>query len=313
MAFQFHQQTGASRRTRFATLSGAYHGDTVGAVSVGAIPLFHEVYRPLLFQCVVLPAPRTAGGEEEAECLAQALTMLEEHGETLAALVMEPLCQGAAGLKMHSPEFARTLAQRARDLGVLVVFDEVAVGFGRTGSMFATEIVGITPDFLCLAKGLSGGYLPLAATLTTTWIYDAFLGPFDAWRQLFHGHTFTGNPLACAVALASLDRFEHVHLLDHVREVSKTLADGVARLVDPHVFATRQLGLMVGIDLQRRDGTPYAPADRAGHRAAMETRQHGAIVRPLGDTLVLNPPLAITHDEVNHLMNAVSLGLRALP
>ncbi|MFK7928181.1 MAG: adenosylmethionine--8-amino-7-oxononanoate transaminase, partial [Myxococcota bacterium] len=193
MAFQAQQQAGHPERCRFATLSDAYHGDTIGAVSVGGIATFHALFRPLLFEAVVLPAPRSPGGAEEDAALQAAIAMLRAEAHSLAALIVEPLVQGAAGMKMHSTHYLRTLIDEARGLGILIIADEVAVGFGRTGSLFAMEQVEREPDFLCLAKGISGGYLPLAATLATEKVYEAFLGSPQENRQFFHGHTYTGN------------------------------------------------------------------------------------------------------------------------
>lgn len=306
MAFQLHQNTGAPQRTRFATLRDAYHGDTLGAVSIGSIDLFHSVYRPLLFGSLALPAPVEPGGEEEARCLEVGLALLDAHGDTLAALVFEPLVQGAAGMKMHSPSFLRTLLQAARARGVLLVADEVAVGFGRTGTMFAMEQVGLSPDFLCLAKGIAGGYLPLAATLTTERVYEGFLADPAAFRQLFHGHTFTGNPLACAVALESLALFERERTLERVRELERALGEALRALSRlPQVRAIRHKGVMVGIDLQRADGETLHASERAGHRVSMACRPLGAVIRPLGDTLVLNPPLSFSVDEAARLVSIV--------
>jgi adenosylmethionine-8-amino-7-oxononanoate aminotransferase len=306
MAFQWHQNTGAPQRTRFATLRDAYHGDTLGAVSVGSIDLFHAVYRPLLFGSVALPAPTEAGGEEETRCLEAGLALLDAHADSLAALVFEPLVQGAAGMKMHSPSFLRTLLQAARERGVLLVADEVAVGFGRTGTLFAMEQVGVSPDFLCLAKGIAGGYLPLAATLTTERVYEGFLADPAAFRQLFHGHTFTGNPLACAVALESLALFDRDDVLQHVGELSRALGEALSEISRlPQVRAVRQRGVMVGIDLQRRDGETLHPSERAGHRVSLACRPRGAVIRPLADTLVLNPPLSFSSDEARRLVQIV--------
>jgi adenosylmethionine-8-amino-7-oxononanoate aminotransferase len=311
MAFQLQQQTGQTRRTRFAALRDGYHGDTIGAVSVGSIDLFHAVYRPLLFDAVALPAPVVAGGAEEEACLARGLALLEEHGDSLAALVFEPLVQGAAGMKMHSASFLRTLLRAARDQGVLLVADEVAVGFGRLGTLFAMEQVGEPVDFLCLAKGLAAGYLPLAATLTTERVYEGFLADPAAHRQLFHGHTFTGNPLACAVGLESLRIFDRERVLEHVGRLSATLASALAELRPlPAVRAIRQRGVMVGVDLGRPDGAAYAPAERVGHRVAMACRPRGAVVRPLGDTVVLNPPLSLRLDEAERLVRIVGEAIR---
>jgi adenosylmethionine-8-amino-7-oxononanoate aminotransferase len=306
MAFQYHRQRGAPQRTRFATLSGAYHGDTIGAVSVGAIDLFHETFRPLLFPTVVLPAPVTAGGPEEADCLERALAALDAQGDQLAALVVEPLVQGAAGMKHHSPAFLRALVERARSAGALVIADEVAVGFGRTGAMFACALADVRPDLLCLAKGITGGYLPLAATLATDAIYEAFLAAPAAARQFFHGHTYTGNPLACAAALASLDLFEQREVLAHVQALAARFSTHLERVAAlPGVAAVRHRGVLVGIDLVTPSGDPYPPEARAGHRLAMAARARGVLLRPLGDTLVINPPLALSLDEADLLFSAV--------
>jgi adenosylmethionine-8-amino-7-oxononanoate aminotransferase len=310
MAYQAQQQRGETERVRFAALRDAYHGDTLGAVSVGAIDIFHAVYKPLLFDCVALPAPVEPGGSEEAACLEQGLALLDAHGSELAALVVEPLVQGAAGMKMHSTGFLRTLLQRARELGVLIVADEVAVGFGRTGTLFAMEQVGLSPDFLCLAKGLAGGYLPLAATLSTEAIYEAFLAAPEAGRQFFHGHTFTGNPLACAVALASLDLFHRADRLAQADRIAEQLSVRLAPLrAHPGVSSIRQRGVMIGIDLVQRSGLPYPAARRIGAAVCHAARAHGLILRPLGDTVVINPPLALTHDDVDHLMRALHAAL----
>ena len=303
MAFQYHRHVGNPERTLFATLTDAYHGDTVGSVSIGAISIFHEIFRPLLFRSVALPAPVEPGGHEERDCLERGLALLDAHGRELAALVVEPLVQGAAGMKMHSVNYLRPLIERARSLGILVIADEVAVGFGRTGTMFAMEQVGLGPDLLCLAKGLAAGYLPLAATLTTERIYEAFLAAPEESRQFFHGHTFTGNPLACAAALASLDLFEETHLLEAVNARARELTELLTSTRALHgVQSIRQRGLMVGIDLVSSDEEPR----RLGHEVAMACRPRGAIVRPLGNTVVINPPLSIQHTELADLVRIVN-------
>ena len=311
MAYRYQQQRGATDRTRFASLRDAYHGDTLGAVSVGSIDRFHQVYRPLLCDGVALPAPVEPGGDEEAACLEQALALLDQHGHELAALIVEPLVQGAAGMKMHTPAYLGPILERARSLGVLVVADEVAVGFGRLGTLFAMEQVDFAPDVLCVAKGLGAGYLPIAATLTTQAVYDAFLATPESGRHFFHGHTFTGNPLACAAALANLELFDE-GTLERVADLSDALSEALAAEVLPHpaVSAIRQHGVMVGIDLQNPDGSPCAPAFQVGHRVAMATRNHGAITRPLGNTVVLNPPLTLSAEEAERLVVAVALAIR---
>lgn len=304
MAFQAQQQLGDTHKTGFATLKDAYHGDTIGAVSVGGIDIFHEIFRPLLFPSVALAAPTQPGGTEEEDCLAQALKQLEEHAHHLAGFIFEPLVQGAAGMKMHSPRFINTLAKRARELGILLIADEVAVGFGRTGTLFACEHLDFEPDFLCLAKGISGGYLPLAATLASEAVYEAFLGLPNEGKQFFHGHTYTGNPLACAVSLASLEVFDKDDVLTHVNEISAQLTTLLTDLKqEPWVLAIRQNGLMVGIDLCQPNGEDAH--GQTGHQVSMAARPLGAILRPLGNTIVLNPPLSIRPEETDTLVRIV--------
>jgi adenosylmethionine---8-amino-7-oxononanoate aminotransferase len=294
MAFQFWQQRpdrAARRRTRFVALREAYHGDTVGSVSVGGIDLFHSLYKPLLFDAL----RAEPGDPDDLE------RVLDESGDEVAAVVVEPLVQGAAGMLVHPPGYLRAVRELCDRHGALLVADEVATGFGRTGRMFACEHEGVAPDFLCLAKGLTGGYLPLAATLTTERVYAGFLGEFEQFRSFFHGHTYTGNPLACAAALATLDVFEEERTLEHVRELDALLGEllqPVAAL--PRVAEVRRRGLMVGIEL---DG--FRVADRMGHRVTLEARRRGAVVRPLGDVVILMPPLAISASELRRLVDIV--------
>ncbi len=300
MAFQFHQHGGDSKRQRFLALRNAYHGDTLGSVSVGGIDLFHRLFSPLLFQ--------TERVEPTLTALASAFA---EHGHTLAAFVVEPLIQGAAGMLLQPTGFL----QRARELcdryGVLLIADEVATGFGRTGKMFACEHVGVSPDFLCLAKGLSGGYLPLAATLTTETVYQRFLGRRSDLKTFFHGHTFTGNPLGCAVALASLAIFREERVLESL-PVKLAALESLLRehlCQHPNVREVRRCGLMVGIELGRDRDHAFASELAIGARVCEQLRSHGVILRPLGDVLVLMPPLSITLDELRHLVEATRKSL----
>lgn len=305
MAFQAQQQRGETRRTRFAALHEAYHGDTLGSVSVGGIELFHGVYRPLLFDAVRIPAPERADPEEEARMLEEARRLFTTEGPTLAAFVFEPLVQGAAGLRHHSAEFLRGLCAMARDAGALLVADEVATGFGRTGTMFAVDQAGVRPDFLCLAKGLTGGYLPLAATLTTEAVFDAFRGPYTAWRTLFHGHTYTGNPLACAAALATLDVFEEERVIEGLPAKVRALHDAVAALRHPAIVERRAVGLMAAI----RVG-PAPTEARLGHRVALACREDGVVLRCLGDAVLVVPPLAMEPDHLRACVAAIGSALR---
>ncbi len=307
MAFQWQQQQGRGRRRRFAALSNAYHGDTLGAVSVGGIDLFHAVYGPLLFDCVRLEAPRCR--DREQALAAAAVETLRTHGEELAAVIVEPLVQGAAGMLMHSPAFLRPVLEAAREVGALVIADEVATGLGRTGTMFAMEQVGLSPDLLCLGKGLTNGYLPVAATLTTERVYRGFVG--DRGRTFFHGHTFTGNPLGCAAAVACLETFDAEDTLGHVARRSDQLRTRLAPLPDrcASVWEVRQQGLMVGIELRGPDGTPLDPAQLTGQAVCLAARRHGAVLRPLGDVVVLMPPLAISSAQLDRLVDIVAAAI----
>ncbi|MBA3421832.1 MAG: adenosylmethionine--8-amino-7-oxononanoate transaminase [Thermoleophilaceae bacterium] len=294
MAFQFWQQqadAAARRRIRFVALREAYHGDTVGSVSLGGIDLFHSLYRPLLFDAL-----RAEPGDA-----ADLERILTSHGDEVAAVVVEPLVQGAAGMLIHPPGYLRSVRELCDRHGALLIVDEVATGFGRTGRMFACEHENVTPDFLCLAKGLTGGYLPLAATLTTERVYEGFLGEFEELRAFFHGHTYTGNPLACAAALATLEVFEEERTLEHVAELDALLdeiLEPVAAL--SAVGEVRRRGLMCGIEL-----TGFPLGWRMGHRVTLEARRRGAVVRPLGDVVILMPPLAIGASELRRLVDTV--------
>jgi adenosylmethionine-8-amino-7-oxononanoate aminotransferase len=290
MAFQYWQQQGgeAARRTRFVSLRNAYHGDTVGSVSVGGIDLFHSMYRPLLFDTL----KAGPGDADELDFV------LSGYPGEVAAVIVEPLVQGAAGMIMQPDGYLAAVRELCDRHGTLLICDEVATGFGRTGRMFACEHDGVTPDFLCLAKGLTGGYMPLAATLTTDRIYDGFLGEFHDFRTFFHGHTYTGNPLACAAALATLEVFERERTLERLQPkiaLLERLLEGVAAL--PRVREVRQRGFMVGIEL-----ADFPLDARMGHRVALEARARGAIVRPLGDVVVLMPPLSITEQDLARLV-----------
>jgi adenosylmethionine---8-amino-7-oxononanoate aminotransferase len=299
MAFQFQQQRGGqhARRTSFVHLRDSYHGDTIGSVSVGGIDLFHSAYRPLLFHTHVAEPGDAADLER----------VLAAHEEEIAAVIVEPLVQGAAGMLTHPDGYLRAVRELCDDFGVLLICDEVATGFGRTGTMFACEQEGVAPDLLCLAKGLTGGYLPLAATLATERIYEGFLGAYEEWRTFFHGHTYTGNPLACAAALACLDAFEQERTLARLQPKIALLEELLGEVAAmPQVTEIRQRGFMVGIDLGEHD-----PALRLGHRVTVEARKRGAIIRPLGDVVILMPPLSISEEELRSLVEIARDSIRA--
>jgi adenosylmethionine-8-amino-7-oxononanoate aminotransferase len=315
IAFQYWRNRQQPRRTRFVTLRHSYHGDTVGSVSLGGIDLFHQIFSPLLFDSLHVPSPHCARcplGLRQASCdLACAATAeetLAAHEGEVAALVMEPLVQGAAGIIVHPEGYLARIRQACDRHQVLLICDEVATGFGRTGRLFACEHESVSPDILCLAKGLTGGYLPLAATVTTEDVFDAFLGDHAENKQFFHGHTFTGNALACAAALASLDIFQREALIEGLPAKMDLLAQGLAPLGDhPHVFEVRRRGLMVGIELSQDPAADksYAPELRMGHRVALAARRRGVIVRPLGNVVVLMPALAMTEDQIQLLTSTV--------
>lgn len=312
MAFQYWRQQGRPEKRRFVALEEAYHGDTLGAVSAGGIELFHEIFRDLLFPVGRIPTPysyRWPGpGDCATACLEAAERLFERSAAELAALVIEPLVQGAAGMITQPRGFLRHLADLCRRHDVLLICDEVATGFGRTGTLFAVEQEGVSPDFLCLAKGLSGGYLPLAATLTTDAVYQAFLAPVGEKRAFFHGHSYTGNPLACAAALASLDLFEAEKILERTMPVVRALAAKLASIAQlEHVGEVRQRGMMVGVELvaDRATKAEFPYADRVGHQVCLAARKRGVLLRPLGNVVVLMPPLSLTVSEAEWLGDVV--------
>jgi len=311
MAFQHHQLRGDAGRTQFVALRGAYHGDTIGSVSLGGMELFHRIFRPLLFDVHHAPQPycyRCPLGKRLPECdlacAGEVEKIFEAHGKKVAALVMEPVVQGADGMITQPPGYVRRMREICDRHGALLVCDEVATGFGRTGKMFAVEHDGVLPDLMTVAKGISGGYLPLAATLTTERVFESFLGPFESQRTFFHGHTYTGNPLACAAAVASMKLFRDKRIVEALPGKAAALARALepAR-VHPRVGDIRQRGLMVGIELVRDRSTreEYPFELRMGHRVCMAARKKGAILRPLGNVVVLMPPLAMTEPQLEAL------------
>lgn len=311
LAYQHHQLRGDAARREFVTLHGAYHGDTVGAVSLGGIDLVHRTFEPLLFPVHHAPQPycyRCPLGKTWPDCAMACADEVEqafrERPGRIAALVIEPLVQGADGMITQPPGYLRRMREICDRHGALLVVDEVATGFGRTGTMFAVEQEGVLPDLMAVAKGLSGGYLPLAATLATERVFESLLGPLESRRTFLHGHTYTGNPLACAAATASLRLFRERRVLEGLPAKAAALTRTLAPLWrHPHVGEIRQRGLMVGIELVRDRGTreEYGDEVRAGHRVALEARRLGAILRPLGNVVVLMPPLAMTGAELTEL------------
>ncbi len=316
ISFQYWEQTQKdNRKKKFIAFTGAYHGDTFGSMSVGEIDIFVSKYRPLLFDAYRAPYPycyRCPLEKTYPKCRLACLDILEillrDHNGEIAACVIEPLLQGAAGMITSPPGFLKGVRRLTRKYNVHLIADEVATGFGRTGKMFACDVEGVSPDILCLGKGLTGGYMPLAATITTDRIYRAFLGDHDEYRTFFHGHTYTGNPLGCAAALANLDVFKKERVIERLNNKIKLFKDLLKELVGlKHVGDIRHLGLVAGIELVKDKNTkePYPSVARIGSRVCMEARKKGLIIRPLGDTVVIMPPLSIKEAELKRTVKTV--------
>jgi len=324
MAVQYWHNLGRPQKCELVGLRSAYHGDTVGAMSVGRMPEFHRPHFPLLFKAHFAAAPyvyRSDWPEDPAavvrHCLAEMEAILSRHAQSIAAVMVEPMVQGAAGMIVHPPGFLRGVAELAKKYDVLLICDEVATGFGRTGRMFACEHEQVEPDLMCMAKGISGGYLPLAATLASQRVFDGFLGEPWEGKTFFHGHTYTGNPLACAAGLASLDLFARNDLLAEVRRKADKLGQMLIELAAlPVVGDVRQCGLMVGIELvaDKSSRRPLDPRRRSGAAVCSAMRRRGVILRPLGDVIVLMPPLAMGLDDLATIVESLrsELGLLAI-
>ena len=321
LAYQFHRQKPhPEARDLFVGLSAAYHGDTVGTVSLGNIDVFHRCYERLLFPTLRVPCPaasqRALGCDADGwqqRCLEELERTLAANSDRIAAFVIEPLVQAAAGILVHPAGYLRRVRELTQQHGILLIADEVAVGFGRTGTLFACEQEGVVPDFLCLSKGLTGGYLPLAATLTSAEVYAAFLGEPAAGRTFFHGHTYTGNPLGCAAALASLKLFESNRTLDNVAKCSQLLTQRLLELRGwPHVGEIRQKGILVGIELVADTATQrsFAAESRVGHQVTLAARRRGLFTRPLGDVVTVVPAPAMPVELVNRVCDVLFESIR---
>ncbi len=293
-SFQYWQLTGRPSKQRFLRLGDAYHGDTLGAVGVGGIDVFHRIFGPLLVRSIPIPSPAGSDGSASLAAVESAL----EHADDIAAFIIEPLIQGAAGMLVHPPGYLRAVADLCRQHSVHLIVDEVATGFGRTGRLFACEHEAVEPDFMCLAKGITGGYLPLAATLTTEVVFRAFLGARSEMKHFFHGHTYTANPLACAVGRESLRLLRESTLANAKARIAE-LPDVVERLeASPSVREVRHRGLMIGIEVTS-----------SGVEVCRRARDHGVMLRPLGDVVVWMPPLTLTTSELALLESATHSSL----
>lgn len=320
MAYAYWRRVGRPEKAGFLSFRNAYHGDTVGAMSVGGIDVFHDEFAPLLFPVERTPYPnpyRFDGTEQEcaSDCLARVAGVLERGAGELACVVIEPLVQGAGGMVTMPDGFLPALADLCREHDVLLLADEVATGFGRTGRMFACDHEGVEPDLMAIGKGLTGGYLPVAATLTTDRIYDAFWGEHSELKTFFHGHSFTGNQLGCAVALASLDLFESDRLIERVQLSAAQVADRLKPVSElAHAGDVRQRGLMVGIELveDRESKRSYPWEQATGMKVCRRARDLGMITRPLGDVVVFMPPLATGAEDLETMTAVLRRAIRGV-
>ncbi|MBA1233199.1 adenosylmethionine--8-amino-7-oxononanoate transaminase [Stutzerimonas nitrititolerans] len=319
MSFHYWRNSGQPAKQRFVTLTNSYHGETVAAMSVGDVALFTDTYKPLLLDTFKVPSPdcylRPEGmswEEHSRNMFAHMERTLAEHHREIAAVIVEPLIQGAGGMRMYHPVYLKLLREACDRHDVHLIHDEIAVGFGRTGTMFACEQAGITPDFLCLSKALTGGYLPMAAVLTTDKLYQAFYDDYSTLRAFLHSHTYTGNPLACAAALATLDIFEQDNVIEANKALAARMATATAHLVDhPHVAEVRQTGMALAIEMvaDKARKTPYPWQERRGLKVYEHALQRGALLRPLGSVVYFLPPYTITEEQIDLLAQIATEGI----
>ncbi len=320
IALQYWQHRGVKGKKTFLSLNNAYHGDTIGAVSVGGIDIFNKIFSPLLFKSYKAPSPYCHRCELDKRypscrllCLKEMEKIMQKHHKEIAGLIIEPIVQGAGGMIVSPQGYLRSVRKLCNKYNTLMIADEVATGFGRTGMMFACEHEDVSPDILCLAKGITGGYLPLAATLTTERIYKVFLGEYKDLKTFFHGHTYTGNQLACAAALASLEVFKKEQTIKKMQKKIEILENKLAKIAGfPHVGNVRQKGFMVGIELVKDKKTkePYSLKEKIGWKVCYKAREKGLIIRPLGNVVVLMPPLSISQQELKRLIQITAEAIR---
>ncbi len=319
MSFHFWRNCGRTARRRFITLTNSYHGETLGALAVGHVELYREIYQPLLMDVITVPTPdcyeREDGEDWEAHSrrlIAPMEEALARHADEVCAVIVEPLVQCAAGMRMYHPVYLRLLREACDRHGVHLIADEIAVGFGRTGTLFACEQAGITPDFLCLSKGLTGGYLPLSVVLTRESVYEAFYDEYAKLRAFLHSHSYTGNALACSAALATLDIFAADDVIARNRALAAHLGRRAAELADlPHVAEVRQTGMILAAELAR-DGDRRRPFDwleRRGLRVYRHGLQHEALLRPIGNVVYFMPPYVITPEQIDRLVETARDGI----
>jgi len=319
MSYHYWRNSGRPEKTRFINLSNSYHGETLGALAVGDVSLYKETYEPLLLKPFTVPAPDCFDREPGESCAEVARRMfahmeraLERHAHETCAVIVEPLVQCAGSMRMYDPIYLTLLREACDRHGVHLIADEIAVGFGRTGTLFACEQAGISPDFMCLSKGLTAGYLPLAATLTTGEIYQAFYDDYERMTAFLHSHSFTGNPLGCAAALATLDIFDSEPVLEHNRTLAARMRSATARLADhPQVGDVRQTGMVLAMEMVRDKASraPYPWQERRGLRVYRHALSRGALLRPLGSVVYMMPPYVITEEQIDFLAEVAAEGI----
>lgn len=327
MSYHYWRNAGQTNKTKFITLTNSYHGETLGALAVGNAALYKEIYAPLLMQTISVPSPDCFYREAGESCAAYSTRLfthmeqaLEKHAHETCAVIVEPLVQCAGGMRMYDPVYLTLLREACNRYGVHLIADEIAVGFGRTGTMLACEQANVTPDFFCIGKGLTGGYLPLSAVLTTDEIYQAFYDDYATLKTFLHSHSYTGNPLACRAALATLDIFEQDKVLENNRKLAKHMADATARFEDhPHVAEVRQRGMILAVEMikDKTTRTPYPWQERRGLSVYRHALEQGVLLRPLGDVIYFMPPYVITPEQIRHLADvawqAIHLATREAP
>jgi adenosylmethionine-8-amino-7-oxononanoate aminotransferase len=319
MSFHYWRNAGRPAKRRFVTLGNSYHGETLGALAVGNVDLYKDIYKPLLMDVLTVPSPdcfeREPGESWEAFSRRQFAFMemtLARHADEISAVIVEPLVQCAAGMRMYHPVYLKLLREACDRHQVHLIADEIAVGFGRTGTMFACEQAGITPDFLCLSKGLTGGYLPLSVVMTGEGVYDAFYAEYSTQRAFLHSHSYTGNPLACTAALASLGIFGTDNVIERNRGLAAHMASRAGALAShPHVAEVRSTGMICAIEMTRDKvaRTPYPWQERRGLRVYRHGLEKGALLRPIGNVIYFMPPYVITPDEIDFLVDTATTGI----
>jgi adenosylmethionine-8-amino-7-oxononanoate aminotransferase len=318
MSFHYWRNLGETRRRRFVTLTNSYHGETIGTLSVGDAGLFKDTYAPLLTEPLFAPSPDCFGLPPEewdrhaAGKLDAMRAILAQHSAEVCAVIVEPLVQCAGGMRMYPPSYLEGLRALCDEYKVHLVADEIAVGFGRTGHMFACQAAGIAPDFMCISKGLTGGYLPMSAVMTSQRIYDAFYDEYTTLRGFLHSHSYTGNALACAAALATLEIFEEEPVLENNRKTARIMREAVAGLEDhPHVGEIRQTGMILAMEMVRdRDSMQgYDWKERRNIQVYQYALEHGVLLRPIGNTVYFMPPYVINEHEIGIMAEVAAAGI----